>query len=75
MTKQIDIQELIPYLKDGWVAMDKNGYWVWFSDKPFIEDRDNWLVSDGMFEPLTAFNIKPVENWEKSLIKVENNNV
>lgn len=72
MTKEIDIQELIPFMKKGWVAMDKDGYWVWFSYKPFIEDRDNWLVSDGMFEPLTAFNIKSVSDWTKSLIKVEN---
>ena len=29
----INIQDLIPFMKEGWVAMDKNGDWYWFKNK------------------------------------------
>lgn len=38
MTKQIEIEELIPLLKGGYVAMDKDGDWNWFSDTPEMKD-------------------------------------
>lgn len=72
MTKQIDIQELIPFMKDGWVAMDKNKKWWFFEKKP--EATTNvWLSSGYVEEYLNSiFDIAPADDWTKSLIKVEN---
>ena len=33
----IEIEQLMPILVRGYVAMDKSGYWVWFLTKPIIE--------------------------------------
>ena len=30
----IKITDLIPMLKNGWVAMDNNGAWWWYNEKP-----------------------------------------
>ena len=72
--KQIDIQELIPYLKDGWVAMDKCGIWYWSEKEPYtVKDFNGWLAEESRSAILSiAFNIKPAKNWRKSLTKVEN---
>lgn len=75
MTKQIDIKQLIPFMKDGYVAMDENKSWIWFNKKPrFVDGSTIWLnsVQGGSFNSLDAFSIKPVSDWTKSLIKVEN---
>jgi len=74
MTKQIDIKELIPYLKKGWVAMDENGTWLWCEVKPKIKNCGIWELSEQCsYCTLTAYiNIAPISNWTKSLIKVEN---
>lgn len=63
-------------LKEGYVAMDKNGGWNWFSLEPLRDDhywyysREIWEI----FEPdrcdLLSFNIAPVDDWETSLRKV-----
>ena len=63
--KPIDIQVLSPLLKKGYVAMDKCGNWYWYEIKP-IHDSDVWMSGKPAFY-LSAFNIKPVENWEESL--------
>ena len=78
--KQITIYDLIPLLKNGWVAYDGNG-WAWFSEVPvFVEDDDEdlWMVGSrgGDACNLSArgcpFKIKPFNGaWEDSLIKVE----
>lgn len=60
----IDIQVLLPLLKKGWVAMDKDGIWRWYDKKPYIFQFSWKYVS---LSRLDAFNIKPVENWEESL--------
>ena len=39
MTKKIDIQELIPFMKKGWVAMDKDETWLYFTNKPIKYDQ------------------------------------
>ena len=74
MTKQIKIEELIPFMRKGWVAMDKNGKWCWFESKPtlLLEGFNIWLNSgrskaDCLRVP---FNIKRAKDWTKSLIKV-----
>ena len=67
----INIQDIIPHLKPKYVAMDKDGTWVWFTHKPFLtQERNRWQVSDGTFSPLDMFDIAPADDWTKSLIKV-----
>ena len=61
----IDIQVLLPLLKKGYVAMDKCGNWYWYEVKPKCRS-DVWTAEKPDFY-LSAFNIKPVENWEESL--------
>ena len=61
----IDITVLLPLLKKGWVAMDKDGYWCWYKEKPQI-NLDMWN-NNSFYIFLSCFNIKPAENWEESL--------
>lgn len=73
MAKQIKIEELIPFMKKGWVACDKNGAWHWYSAKPKLEVLFNiWDFYGGSLKNLsTVFNIAPAKVWTKSLIKIE----
>jgi hypothetical protein len=77
MTKQIKIEELIPFMNPGWVACNKNGFWYWYEKEPLlIEDgRTNQLkwsdyniISCNLSN---GFNIAPAKDWTKSLIKIE----
>lgn len=63
----IDIKVLLPLLKKGWVAMDKDGVWCWYEKKPKI-NQDLWINSSSC-KILSCFNIKPAENWEESLME------
>ena len=63
----IDIKVLLPLLKKGWVAMDKDGSWCWYKEKPQI-NLDLWK-SNSFYIFLYCFNIKPAENWETSLME------
>ena len=63
----IDITVLLPLLKKGWVAMDKDGTWCWYKRKPKIH-HDLWK-NDSIYIFLSCFNIKPAENWENSLME------
>lgn len=67
--KPIDIQVLSPLLKKGWVAMDKNGDWHWYKEKPYVSRHyfcwnTGWHVSF-----IGGFNLKHAENWETSLME------
>ena len=85
MTKQIDIKEFIPFLNKGWVACDKSGDWVWFSNKPImiINDRfeclncwmPNTTLKNSKMQHISYRNemfrkIKKPKDWTKSLMKV-----
>lgn len=61
----IDIKVLLPLLKKGWAAMDKDGVWCWYEKKPKI-NQDLWINSSSC-KILSCFNIKTAENWEESL--------
>ena len=63
----IDIKVLFPLLQKGWVAMDEDGDWYWFPEKP--EQCCSAWSPIGYAESLNAFNIKPVKNWEESLME------
>lgn len=73
MTKQIKIEELIPFMRKGWVACNKNGVWCWYSAKPKIEIYfEVWYFCGVKREEISnVFNIAPVEDWQHSLIKIE----
>lgn len=67
----INIQELILFMRNGWVAMDKNGEWWWFKDKPTLK-YCVWSSNEIDVVNLQAlFNIAPVDDWKKSLIHVD----
>ena len=76
MTKQIDIKELIPFIVSGYLAMDRNEEWWWYDECPIFDERNAcWRTDDEYtFNIAKLKNIKPVEDWTKSLIKVENDN-
>ena len=61
----IDIKVLLPLLKKGWVAMDKDGTWYHYEERPRIH-QDSW-INDSNCKFLVGFNLKPAENWEESL--------
>lgn len=50
----IEIEQLMPILVRGYVAMDKSGYWV-------SPNCNNYVVLSD------CFRIKPVDDWTKSL--------
>lgn len=63
---QIKIQDLLPLLKPGRVAMDENGYWWWF------EPASNGSIFDMMlFQSVClslAIDIAPYDgDWKDSL--------
>lgn len=74
MTKQIKIEELIPFFIKGWVACDKDGTWWWYSAKPKLEIwMECWNCRGKYYEeiPYMFINIAPAKDWTKSLIKIE----
>ena len=65
----IDITVLLPLLKKGWVAMDKNGSWHWYKEKPYIEKFYFCWNTGSPAAYIGGFNIKPADNWEESLME------
>lgn len=64
--KPISIEVLKPLLKKGYVAMDADGTWCWFNEKPFYEDN-NFEATDDLYY-LTMFKIKRFEgDWHNSV--------
>ena len=67
----INIQDLIPFMRKGWVAMDECCEWIWYSHKPAIRKRRKiFTIGIGTMFPLNCFDIAPADDWTKSLIKV-----
>ena len=70
----INIQDIIPFMKDGWVAMDKDGEWWWYNIEPHPKDYQWGTQYDkkslvGQIDN-NCFDIAPADDWTKSLIKV-----
>ena len=65
----IDIKVLLPLLSKGWVAMDKDGRWHWYMEKPYIEKFYHSWYSGMPISFMGGFNLKPAENWETSLME------
>ena len=73
----INIKDIIPFMRKGWVAMDKNGVWFWFESKPKLKKRDGIWSNDNysLWQEVycSVFqDIAPAEDWTKSLISVGN---
>ena len=69
--KQITIYDLIPLLQDGYVAMDKSGFWYWYEFMP-KQERYYWWGKLDCIKLQRIFNIAPFDgDWKDSLIKVE----
>ena len=83
--KQITIYEFLEknkgVIKNGWVCMDCNYLWKWFSHKPhkvgdyYWSEKYYWECyhpnCEGSYLS-NAFNIAPFDGaWKDSLIKVE----
>lgn len=71
--KQITIDDLIPLLKKGWVAMDMDGTWKWYAKKPKLwEGSKNWMDKAFSYEYFYQFNIAPFDgDWKESLRRVK----
>lgn len=69
--KHITIYELLPLLRKGYVAMEKNGIWYWYAHKPAPDNIGIWIsLSDGDLYELSAFDIERFDgDWKDSLIK------
>lgn len=65
----IDIEVLLPLLKKGWVAMDKNDTWHWYKEKPYIEKNYFCWNTGHQFSFIGGFNIKPAKYWSESLME------
>lgn len=68
---QITIYELLPRLRPGFVAMEKNGIWYWYDHEPVPDNTGIWMfLHDGDLYELSAFNIERFDgDWKDSLIK------
>ena len=67
----IKIEQLIPFMRKGWVAMDRDGEWWWYEIKPEINNNlSQWRGTGIPDEIQNAFDIAPADDWTKSLIKV-----
>lgn len=66
----IDIEVLLPLLKKGWVAMDKDGTWYFFTNKPYVNLKAmDWRSNDIEFWKIRLFNLKPATDWQNSLME------
>jgi hypothetical protein len=69
---------IMPYMKRGWVAMDKNKNWHWFIHKPYISVKEGttmWAMRRAspynVISLSGCFDIEPVEDWTKSLMEIK----
>ncbi len=65
----IKIEQLLPLLKNGWVAMDKDGRWFWYKMKPEIDIEEGWWIGGSQSYLYGAFDIEPAKDWTKSLMR------
>lgn len=61
--------------KKGWVSMNKDGTWIWWSSKPVIE-KDEWVNPNftnytGIYPQAIVYLVMPkAKDWKKSLQEV-----
>lgn len=67
---QIKITDIIPFMKKGWVAMDKNGEWYWYREE-IEHDAQIWFGGPDYVKIDDVFDIAPADDWTKSLIYIK----
>lgn len=85
MTIDEFMRDVAPKMRPGWIAMQPDNNWCWFSEKPepyicnnekimkvIINSGCGWDIPDKLdfFLYLECFDITPVDDWTKSLRKV-----
>lgn len=75
--KQITIYDLLPLLKQGWVAMDKGETWHWYNFHT-SHNEYRWGFDACFMDECVClssmFDIAPFDgDWEDSLIECGNN--
>ena len=78
MTKSLTIYDIIPLLKDGYVAMNgRNNKWDWYGKYPSPAKYCVWTTSmPPKWCSLACFDIKPFKgDWKDSLMKIKNGEV
>ena len=64
-------KNIAPHMNKGWVAMDEDGEWNWWVQKPQMKYESYWWVTTREQCCLSdGFDIAPVDDWTKSLIEV-----
>lgn len=63
-------EKIAPHMRRGYIAMDKDGEYLWHEKRPTKQAGFYWRNKGLIFEIGIFFNIKPVKDWTKSLIKV-----
>lgn len=65
---QIKIQDLLPLLRDGYVAMDEDGAWRWFECPPTLLNTIWYQITYVHLNK--SFDIAPFEgDWKDSCMK------
>lgn len=66
-------KNVAPFMRKGYVAMDKDNSYFWYKEKP-RRFRGYWRIKTGTMNSFCflgkLFDIEPVEDWTKSLIEV-----
>ena len=67
----IKIEQLLPLLKKGFVAMDKDGCWFWHYTRPARDLQiEEWGSNESIVVCLSdSFDIEPTKDWTKSLMR------
>lgn len=71
---KIKIEQLVPLLKKGWIAMGKDGKWYWYSSRPQASWFAGTWVSKGKHKHLlnNVFYIRSQRrNWKNTLIEIK----
>lgn len=67
---QITIYELLPRLRKGWVAMDKDKIWWWYDKEPSQRTRSWWGNGNISYDLDLIFNIASFDgDWKDSLME------
>lgn len=76
--KQITIYDLLPLLRKGWVAMDKDGAWHRFPNAPTMRQGrffDHWWTDRNILRIVFlshCLNIQKFDgDWKDSLMEVK----
>ena len=68
MTIDEFMRDIAPKMRPGWVAMNKDGRWFYFTYEPRIIGILWW--GNDYETSLSMFDIAPVDDWKKSKRKV-----